>query len=84
MPEKSSVIVIPWVDCLYMEIIHKLKQVDYLTYRWSNIVELFYTTYISVDLAHHEIVCAKVGKEGIISLVVCLDLSNNFLNSKDF
>ena len=29
-------------------------------------VYLFYTTYISVDLAHHEIFCAKVGKEGIM------------------
>ena len=29
-------------------------------------VELFYTTYISVDLAHHEIFYAKVGKGGII------------------
>ena len=28
-------------------------------------VLLFYTTYISVDLAHHEIFCAKVGKGGI-------------------
>ena len=28
-------------------------------------VELFYTTYISVDLAHHEIFRAKVGKGGI-------------------
>ena len=28
-------------------------------------VYLFYTTYISVDLAHHEIVRAKVGKVGI-------------------
>ena len=27
---------------------------------------IFYTTYISVDLAHHEIFCAKVGKGGII------------------
>ena len=31
-------------------------------------VLLFYTTYISVDLAHHEIFCAKVGKGGIMSL----------------
>ena len=30
-------------------------------------VQLFYTTYISVDLAHHEIFCAKVGKGAIIS-----------------
>ena len=29
-------------------------------------VLLFYTTYISVDLAHHKIVRAKVGKGGII------------------
>ena len=28
-------------------------------------VYLFYTTYISVDLANHEIFCAKVGKGGI-------------------
>ena len=28
-------------------------------------VFLFYTTYISEDLAHHEISCAKLGKGGI-------------------
>ena len=28
-------------------------------------VELFYTTYISIDLANHEIFRAKVGKGGI-------------------
>ena len=28
-------------------------------------VLLFYTTYISVDLAHHKIFSAKVGKGGI-------------------
>ena len=27
-------------------------------------VFLFYTTYISVDLAHHEIFCAEVGTVG--------------------
>ena len=27
------------------------------------------TTYISVDLAQHKIICAKVGKGGIISVV---------------
>ena len=32
-------------------------------------VYLFYTTYISVDLAYHEIVRAKVGKGGIIILI---------------
>ena len=34
-------------------------------YRWTNIVWLFYTTNISVDLAHQEIFHAKVGKGGI-------------------
>ena len=29
-------------------------------------VKLIYTAYISVDLAHHEIFRAKVGKGGII------------------
>ena len=28
-------------------------------------VQLFYTTYISVDLAHHKIFRAEVGKGGI-------------------
>ena len=32
-------------------------------------VYLFYTTYISVDLAHHEKFHAKVGKGGIKSQV---------------
>ena len=27
-------------------------------------IQLFYTTYISVDLAHHRICCAKAGKGG--------------------
>ena len=49
------VIVIPWVVRLYVEIIHELWRVDYLTYRWTNMVKLFHTTYICVDLAHHEI-----------------------------
>ena len=40
---------------------------DYLTYRWTNIVGLFYTTNISVDLVHHELFRAKVGKGGIKS-----------------
>ena len=38
---------------------------DYLTYRLTNMVLLFHTTYISVDLAHHEIFRAKVGKGGM-------------------
>ena len=45
---------------------HELQRVDYLTYRWTNMVYLFYTTYISVDLAHYEIFRAKVGQGGII------------------
>ena len=61
----NYVIVIPWVDRLYVEIIHELKRVDYLTYRWTNMVNLFYTTYISVDLAHHEVFRAQVGKGGL-------------------
>ena len=32
-------------------------------------VQLFYTTYISVDLAHHEIFRAKVGKGGKMVLI---------------
>ena len=32
-------------------------------------VSLFYATYISVDLAHHEIFHAKVGKGGIKALI---------------
>ena len=32
-------------------------------------VKLFYTTYINVDLAHHEIFRAKVGKGGIKSFM---------------
>ena len=34
---------------------------------WYN---LFYTTYISVDLAHHKIFRAKVGKGGITLFVI--------------
>ena len=38
---------------------------DNLTYRLTKMVLLFYTTYISVDLAHHKIFHAKAGKGGI-------------------
>ena len=34
-------------------------------------VSLFYATYISVDLAHHEIFHAKVGKGGIRNNISC-------------
>ena len=40
---------------------------DYLTYRWTTLV--FYTTYISVDLAYHEIFRSKIGKGGIKTLI---------------
>ena len=33
-------------------------------------VQLFYTTYTSVDNAHHEIFRAKVGKGGIIQCII--------------
>ena len=36
-----------------------------LMYRWTNMVLLFHTIYTSIDLAHHEIFCAKIGKGGI-------------------
>ena len=39
---------------------------DYLTFSYTNMVELVYTTYICVDFAHHEIVRAKVGTSGKI------------------
>ena len=32
---------------------------------WTNMVYLSYTTYISVELAHHEIFYVKVGKAPI-------------------
>ena len=35
---------------------------------WYN---YFYTTYISVDIAQHGIVCVKVGKGGIILEMPC-------------
>ena len=40
---------------------------DYLTYRGTThgIYKLFYTSYISVYHAHHEIFRAQVGKGGI-------------------
>ena len=31
-------------------------------------VYLFYTTYISIDLAYHELFCAKAGKGGILKV----------------
>ena len=43
----------------------------------DNIVQLFYTTNMSVvDLAHHEVFCAKVGKGGINICITTEILSN--------
>ena len=48
---------------------------DYLTYVQVNKHGItFYTTYISVDLAHHEIFRAKVGKGGIILITAFFSL----------
>ena len=43
---------------------------------------LFYTTYISVDLAHHEIFRAKVGKGGI-NLIIKSKYSSAIQKLKD-
>ena len=40
---------------------------DYLTYS----ITIVYTTFIRVDLAHHEIYLAKVGKGGIMLFILC-------------
>ena len=53
---------IPLVVRLYVEIIHGLERVDIIIRTGGH---TWYTTYISVDLVHHEIFCAKVGKGGI-------------------
>ena len=46
-------------------------------------VQLFYTTYTSVNLAHHEIVRAKVGMGGImrqidLCKILCLVLAYKY------
>ena len=61
---KVSVTVIPWAVRMYVNIIHSLQLVDYLRYRWTNMDLLLYSTYISVDIAKHELFRAKVGKGG--------------------
>ena len=43
-------------------------------------VKLFYATYVSVDLAHHELFHAKVGKGGINSLMLQGDLLDKHTN----
>ena len=35
---KVYVIFIPWLVHMYLEIIHELQRVGYLTYRWTNMV----------------------------------------------
>ena len=37
-PFEKKVIVMPWVVRMYVEIIHELYRVDYLMYRWTNMV----------------------------------------------
>ena len=44
-------------------------------------VYLFYTTYISVDLAHHEIFRAKDGKRGIDMHILYLPILNMLNNA---
>ena len=41
---------------------------DHLTYMWTDMVQLFYITYISVDLAHHEIFRGKFGNIRVVKL----------------
>ena len=57
--------VIQLVVRLYVEISHELYLVDYLTYKWTNMVYPFYTTYIRVNLAYYETFRAIVGKGGV-------------------
>ena len=46
------------------------RALDYLTYRWQPMVKLlFYTTYISVDLAQPVLFRAKVGKHARIQIL---------------
>ena len=63
---------------------------DYLTYGRTNMVKLFYTTYISVDIAHHETVFMtdlkvkkRVGRSWLI-YVVSLALTARELKSLVF
>ena len=39
------------------------------------------TTYISVDLAHHEIFYAEVGRGGISFVIICFSKSPGHINS---
>ena len=56
--------------------IPNLIKVVYLTYRWTIIMYLFYTTYINVDLEHYDLFHVKVGKGGIC-ILNALPASNN-------
>ena len=38
LQDNATLIVIPWIVRLYVDIIHELWRVDYLTYRWTNMV----------------------------------------------
>ena len=46
-------------------------------------ITLLYTTYSSLDLAHHEIFCAKGGKGGISLSVGCLAISRQTDRQKE-
>ena len=66
--------VIPWPVRLYVEIIQDQALASGFSHHTGGqtMVLLFYTTYISVDLAHYETFCAKVNMGGIKRLfVIC-------------
>ena len=62
----NNYVIVLWLVCLYLEIIHKLYRVDCVTYMWTNMVgiTILYHQH-QCDLEHHEIFCALVGKGGI-------------------
>ena len=65
---RSQVKVIPWI-VLYVEILFaKARGLSYVHVKVDKHGITIYTTYISVDLAHHEIVVAEVGKGPFYSL----------------
>ena len=48
----------------------------------TNMVLLFYTAYISVDFTYHEILRAKVGKGGIIAVILHMATAQPSYNLK--
>ena len=53
---------------------------DYLTHRCTNIILLFYTTYTSIDLAHHEIFRAKKVGKGCIKIAYFIFPYTRYIN----